>query len=65
MAIFTPERNQVVGFRATQDFTNRFDELCHRLGHNRSSVARYALNAFIRSNWNNDENLERAKQEMY
>lgn len=36
MKASTPERSQVVGFRATQDFTNRFDELCHRLGHNRS-----------------------------
>lgn len=59
------ERNQVVGFRATKDFTKKFDELCGRLGHNRSSVVRYALNDFIRNNWNNTENFTRVREEMY
>ena len=36
------ERNQIVGFRATKDFTKKFDQLCLRLGHNRSAVMRYA-----------------------
>lgn len=59
------ERNQIVGFRATKDFTKKFDQLCLRLGHNRSAVMRYALNNFIRSNWNNTENFTRARDEMY
>ena len=59
------ERNQIVGFRATKDFTKKFDHLCLRLGHNRSSVMRYALNNFIRSNWNNVENFTRVREEMY
>lgn len=62
---FNPERNQIVGFRATRDFTKKFDELCGRLGHNRSSVVRYALNNFIRANWNNTENFTRVREEMY
>lgn len=59
------ERTQIVGFRATCDFTKKFDELCNRLGHNRSSVVRYALNNFIRNNWNNTENFKRVREEMY
>lgn len=59
------ERNQIVGFRATKDFTKKFDQLCERLGHNRSSVVRYALNNFIRNNWNNSENFKRVREEMY
>ena len=59
------DRNQIVGFRATKDFTKKFDELCARLGHNRSSVMRYALNNFIRNNWNNTENFKRVRDEMY
>ena len=59
------DRNQIVGFRATRDFTRKFDELCNRLGHNRSSVVRYALNHFIRNHWNNSENFRRAREEMY
>ena len=62
---FRIDRNQIVGFRATRDFTKRFDELCVRLGHNRSSVVRYALNSFIRNNWNNPENFMRVREEMY
>lgn len=59
------DRNQTVGFRATRDFTKKFDELCNRLGHDRSSVVRYALNNFIRANWNNVENFKRVREEMY
>lgn len=62
---FRPGRNQIVGFRATRDFTKKFDELCVRLGHNRSDVVRYALNNFIRANWNNVENFNRVRSEMY
>lgn len=65
MDIKVTERNQIVGFRATKDFTKKFDALCDRLGHNRSSVVRYALNSFIRSNWNNTENFTRVREEMY
>jgi metal-responsive CopG/Arc/MetJ family transcriptional regulator len=59
------DRNQIVGFRATRDFTKKFDELCARLGHNRSSVVRYALNNFMRNHWNNSENFKRVREEMY
>lgn len=65
MQSYMSERNQIVGFRATRDFTKKFDELCNRLGHNRSSVVRYALNNFIRNNWNNTENFKRVREEMY
>ena len=59
------DRNQIVGFRATREFTKKFDELCVRLEHNRSCVVRYALNDFIRSIWNNPENFNRVRNEMY
>ncbi len=58
-------RNQIVGFRVTKDFTKKFDELCVRLGRRRSSVVRYALNSFLRSNWNNPESFKRVREEMY
>jgi hypothetical protein len=58
-------RNTLIGVRATIDFTKKFDELCSRLGQNRSNVVRYALNSFIRNNWNNTENFTRAREEMY
>lgn len=58
-------RNQIVGFRATRDFTKKFDELCFRLGSNRSTIVRYALNDFICAHWNNPENFKRVKAELY
>ena len=53
------------GFRATKEFTNKFDELCGRIGYNRSEVVRYALKKFLHSNWNNPESFTRVRSEMY
>ena len=65
MDSFNADRNMVVGFRATRDFTRQLDQLCQRLGHRRSAVVRYALNQFMRSNWNNPEQFSRVRNEMY
>lgn len=59
------DRNQIFAFRTTKDFTNQFDALCDRLGYCRSEVVRYALKQFIRSNFNNTENLNKVKEEMF
>lgn len=58
-------RNQILGIRATESFVNKFDELCVRLGHNRSEVVRYCLKRFLNEHWNNSENFQRAKKEMF
>jgi metal-responsive CopG/Arc/MetJ family transcriptional regulator len=58
-------RNQILGVRATNEFVNKFDELCGRLGHNRSEVVRYCLKRFLNEHWNNSENFQRARKEMF
>lgn len=58
-------RNQLLAIRATHDFVNKFDALCERLGHNRSSVIRYALNDFFNNHYNNTANFTKAKQELF
>lgn len=58
-------RNQILGVRATNQFVNKFDELCHRLGHNRSEVIRYCLKRFLNEHWNNSENFQKARKEMF
>jgi hypothetical protein len=58
-------RNQILGVRATNEFVNKFDELCDRLGHNRSEVVRYCLKRFLNEHWNNSENFQRARKEMF
>jgi len=58
-------RNQILGIRATTDFTSKFDQLCERLGYNRSQVIRYCLKQFLNEHWNNSENFKRARQEMF
>lgn len=58
-------RNQIVGIRATANFINKFDLLCDRLGHNRSEVIRYCLKRFLNENWNNPENFQRVRKEMF
>ncbi len=58
-------RNQIVGIRATESFINKFDELCERLGHNRSEVIRYTLKRFLNEHWNNSENFQRARKELF
>ena len=58
-------RNQIFAFRTTKDFTNKFDELCERLGYCRSEVVRYALKQFLSSIWNSPESLDKVKKEMF
>ena len=58
-------RNQILGVRSTNDFVKKFDELCERLGHNRSEVIRYCLKRFLNDHWNNSENFQKARKEMF
>jgi hypothetical protein len=58
-------RNQIFAFRTTRDFTGRFDELCERLGFNRSEVVRFALKEFLNTNFNNAESFKRVRKQMY
>ncbi len=59
------QRNQNLGVRTTQDFVTKFDNLCDRLGHNRSEVVRYCLKKFLNEHWNNPENFTRVRKEMF
>lgn len=58
-------RNQILGVRATNQFVIKFDELCVRLGHNRSEVIRYCLKRFLNEHWNNSDNFNRARSELF
>ena len=58
-------RNQIMGIRTTHDFVNKFDGLCERLGYNRSEVIRYCLKKFFNEHFNNSENFQRARKEMF
>jgi metal-responsive CopG/Arc/MetJ family transcriptional regulator len=58
-------RNQIVGIRTTNDFINKFDGLCDRLGYNRSEVVRYCLKKFFNEHYNNSENFQKARKEMF
>ena len=58
-------RNQILGVRATNQFVNKFDELCDRQGHNRSEVIRYCLKRFLNEHWNNSENFKKARSELF
>jgi metal-responsive CopG/Arc/MetJ family transcriptional regulator len=58
-------RNQILGVRATGEFVRKFDELCDRLGYNRSEVIRYVLKRFHSEHFNNSENFKRARAEMF
>ena len=58
-------RNQIIGIRTTNDFINKFDALCERLGYNRSEVIRYCLKKFHNEHFNNAENFRRARTEMF
>lgn len=60
-----PIRNQLLGVRATREFVSKFDELCSRLGANRSAVIRYCLKRFLREHWNSSENFKRVRSELY
>lgn len=58
-------RNQIVGIRTTNEFMNRFDELCERLGHNRSEVIRFCLNKFVIEHLNSPEKFKKSKSELF
>lgn len=58
-------RTRNLGVRTAEDFVNKFDILCERLGHNRSEVVRYCLKKFFNEHWNNPENFSRVKKEMF
>lgn len=58
-------RNQILGVRATREFVSKFDELCVRLGANRSSVIRYCLKRFLNEHWNSSDNFRKARSELY
>lgn len=60
----SPTRNQLFAFRTTRDFTRSFDDLCDRLGFNRSEVCRYALRQFMNLNWT-PETVNRIRSQMY
>jgi metal-responsive CopG/Arc/MetJ family transcriptional regulator len=58
-------RKQIVGIRSSSDFLNKFDELCGRLGYNRSEVIRYCLKRFLNEHWNNPENFQKVRKDMF
>lgn len=58
-------RNQIFAVRTTKDFVNRFDELCDRLGFNRSEVTRYCLKKFLNENWNKPESFQKTRSELF
>lgn len=61
----TTDRNQILGIRTTNDFVSKFDSLCERLGYNRSEIIRYVLKRFYNDHFNNPENFQRVRKEMY
>ena len=58
-------RNQILGVRTTNDFINKFDDLCDRLGYNRSEVIRYVLKRFFNEHFNNPQNFQKVRKEMF
>ena len=54
-----------MGVRASDEFLRKFDLLCDRLGHNRSEVIRSCLKRFLNEHWNNPENFQRVRKEMF
>jgi len=58
------KRSYVLGVRANSEFLDKFDDLCLRLGYNRSEVIRYCLNKFFNQNLNNPEVFQQTKSEL-
>ena len=58
-------RDQILCIRTNQDFINKFDSLCERLGYNRSEVIRYCLKKFFNEHFNNSENFKRARSDLF
>lgn len=61
----TFKRKQIFGIRTTNQFVVDFDQLCSRLGHNRSEVARYCLKKFLIENGKDQSQLQRIKNELF
>jgi hypothetical protein len=58
------KRSCVLGVRANLEFLTKFDELCVRLGYNRSEVIRYCLNKFFNQNLDNPEIFKQTRSEL-
>jgi metal-responsive CopG/Arc/MetJ family transcriptional regulator len=58
------KRSYVLGVRANIEFLDKFDDLCLRLGYNRSEVIRYCLNKFFNQNLNNPKVFQQTKSEL-
>ena len=58
-------RDKIFAVRTTEDFVVKFDQLCDRLGYNRSAVVRYCLKRFLNEHWNNPENFGKVRKEMF
>lgn len=61
----TADRNQILGIRTSNDFVSKFDSLCERLGYNRSEIIRYVLKRFYNDHFNNPENFQKVRKDMY
>lgn len=61
----TTDRNQILGIRTSNDFVSKFDSLCERLGYNRSEIIRYVLKRFYNDHFNNPENFQKVRKDMY
>lgn len=59
------KREQILGFRVTKEFSEKFEGLCDRLGHTKSDVARYCLKKFFNEHFNNPEAFRKARSEMF
>ncbi len=60
-----PNRDQILGVRITNEFIERFDLLCDRLGYKRSEVVRFCLNRFLMENIASEDTLHRTKSELF
>jgi|LauGreSuBDMM15SN_2_FD.fasta_scaffold340491_2 hypothetical protein len=58
-------KEQILGFRVTKEFSEKFEGLCDRLGHTKSDVARYCLKKFFNEHFNNPEAFRKARSEMF
>ena len=58
-------KDTIIGFRTTEDFNQKFDLLCHQLGHKRSAVARRDLVDFVHKASTEKFWFDLAKSELY
>ena len=57
--------NSFLGFRAPNDFTERFDRFTKHVGRNRSAVARYLLGECLNAYEGKKEAITKIRQEIY